>query len=201
MEESYIAEIVSKDPPSCRHEFENSKKRRIKPFAKKKALPVQSTEASTIFPLGQTPTYCDLQDFLANAKEPWTIMRNCNWTEGFDHTLSEVAVNLFIIFTREMMNCLNLENMRGACPDPKDLREAMDIWMVKSLSLHISHPHFVASNYGLRGVFKGPRDKPPWHLDVFFPKNEKGLVDSNWKPFLKLGYLKKYFKFKTSVAP
>ena len=200
MGKKYIADIVAEDPPQCRQDFESHRNRKTNRFAAK-VPPRQCTEASVEFPLGRTPTYHDLQYFLANAKEPWTVMRDWTWVPNFDQTLSEAAVDLFIIFTRDFMNCLKLDNLRGGYPDPKDLKEAMETWTVKSLCQDIQFPHFVGSNYQLPGKFKGPRDKAPNHLDIFFPKEADGLQGSRWGPMLEAGYLRKYFQFKASKAP
>ena len=200
MDGKYISEIVTEDPPHCRQHFESCPNRKANHFAAK-VPPIQSTEASVAFPLGRTPAYHDLQNFLANSKEPWTMMYNWTWVPDFDQTISKVAVDLFIMFTRDFMNSLKLENLRGGYPEPNDLREAMETWTMKSLCLDLVSPHFVASNHQLAGTFKGPRDKAPIHLDIFFPREADGLEGSHWGPMLQAGYLKGYFEFKATKAP
>ena len=200
MDNLYITEIIAEDPPQCRRQFESYKNRRANRFVAK-VPPAQSTEASAEFPLGRTPSYHDLQYFLANSKEPWTIFRDWQWVSDFDQSVSKVAADLFIMFTREFMNSLRLENLRGGYPNPKDLAEAMETWTVKSICLDLVSPHFVASNYRLAGTFKGPRDKAPNHLNIFFPREKDGLEGSHWGPMLEVGYLREYFQFKATKAP
>ena len=85
MDDKYISEIVTEDPPHCGQHFESCSNRKANHFAAK-VPSIQSTEASAAFPLGCTPAYQDLQNFLANSKKPWTMMYNWTWVPDFDQT-------------------------------------------------------------------------------------------------------------------
>lgn len=121
---------------------------------------------------------------------------------NFADSVPELAINLFIAFTTDIIHAITLDYVKGVYPgELNSLEDAMSLWTVDSMDALLHHTEFVASNFGLEGTVMGPRDRDPNHVDIFFPETSEGLKDSGWHAALQWGYLNTFFAFKKALDP
>lgn len=98
-------------------------------------------------------------------------------------------------FTTDYFLTLSADVFRNSrLPQPKDLKEAMELWSIQSLMMLLTNVSFKASNNGLLGNVTGRRNlsfKDMVH--VFFPVPEFNIGEKSvWHPFLTKGYIQEF---------
>ena len=112
-----------------------------------------------------------------------------------DEIHRSTASRLFVQFTTDYFLTLAADVLRNSkLPKPKDLKGAMELWTLQSLTRTFNDVSFKPSNHGLLGNVTGRRNpsfKDLVHL--FFPIPEFNIrKNSVWHPFLTKGYIREF---------
>jgi hypothetical protein len=143
------------------------------------------------FPIGNAPTWEEIS--LTMARRPTLLMSDWVWDEKW--TSRSAASRLFVQFTIDYFLTLSADALKESeFPKPRDLKGAMELWTVRSLSNVLKHVSFKPSNHGLKGHVSGRRNASFTDMmTLFFPIPELNIrKDSVWHPFLIKGYIHEF---------
>ena len=127
------------------------------------------------------------------ASNPKLLMSKWAWDERWD--TGSTANRLFVQFTTDYFLTLSQDVLRNSKPSkPKDLKGAMELWTLRSLTTLLIDVSFKPSNHGLLGDVPGRRNTSFKDMvDLFFPAAECNICkDFVWHPFLTKGYIREF---------
>jgi hypothetical protein len=148
-------------------------------------------EPTEQFPIGNAPSWDEITSTMA--RNPTLLMSEWAWDDKW--ATRSTAGRLFVQFTTDYFLTLATDVVRNLkLPKPKDLKGAMELWTLRSLTRTFNDVSFKPSNHGLLGNVAGRRNpsfKDMVHL--FFPIPEFNIrKDSVWHPFLTKGYIREF---------
>jgi hypothetical protein len=192
LEEASLPSINEDDTDECLLAMGRCKSlKQIKEKMAVDAMVIANEEPTAQFPIGSAPTWEKITSTMV--RNPKLLMSQWAWDEKW--AMRSTAGRLFVQFTTNYFLTLSEGVLRHSKPPkPKDLKEAMELWSVRSLMALLIDVSFKPSNNGLLGNVTGRRN-PSFKdmVHIFFPDSEFDIREKSvWHPFLTKGYIREF---------
>ncbi|KZP07505.1 hypothetical protein FIBSPDRAFT_965606 [Athelia psychrophila] len=196
LDAGFIDGMHATDDEDCMKYYSKEMKRYKKKVGNHLRLAVNNpTVDLAIYPLGTKPSWEEWKAGMSS--DPGVLIHQFVFDESWAAGLNEVATGLFKRFCREYISTLRDDALRGEAPLADTLKDAMNLWTVKTMGETVVSSGFQPCNHGVVGQFQGAR-----HLSFsdqmlhFFPPSDSPalLQPSVYYPFAKYGYLKFYYQ-------
>jgi hypothetical protein len=200
LEKATVFGIEEKDGDKCLLAMSRAKSlRRVKEIRDMEVAVANNEEPTAQFPIGNAPTWEEMTS--AMERNPTLLMSNWAWNERW--STASTAGRLFVLFTTDYFLTLSADVLKAhEFPKPRDLKAAMELWTVQSLTEVLMDVSFKATNHGLQGRVSGRRN-PSFKemVELFFPMPEFKIgKNSVWYPFFLKGYINEYHKTLHSMT-
>jgi hypothetical protein len=154
-----------------------------------------NTEPSEKYPLGESPTWSQIQHCLKHS--PLLLIRPWTWKDTLD--IDPDTSELIVKFTLDLWLSLNEKVLRKPIPQIKTLEKAMEMWSAASVDDHLLHVTFLPNACNI-----STRKMSSWSFtdlaSVYFPDpNSTVNPKSAWGTFLEKGYLGRLKEFKADL--
>jgi hypothetical protein len=197
-----LIRIDRKDSIQCLLDMSRSKN--LQQITQEKAAEevlAQNKEPTEEYPIGNAPTWQEITTTIT--LDPTLLIPEWVWIERWNSKLDSPASLLFVQFTINFFLTLSSDALvNGGFSKPGNLKEAMDLWTVRSLKKTVKDVSFKASNHGLEGKVNGKRSRGFGDmLGIFFPPPDCHIrKDSVWHPFFTKGYIMEFHKRLDSLT-
>ena len=164
---------------------------------RRKIMPLRTnTERTNFYPLGERPTWIEVQDCLKY--NPNLLVKPFSWILEWDNEpyTSEILIQFTVDFW------LTLDQKLFSKPIPKitTLRQAMEMWSVREITNHVLNVKFLPNAYGIC-----QRKASSWSFkdlgSVYFPDPDAPVAPkSGWDCFRQQGYLGRLGELKEILS-
>lgn len=172
------------------------KKRRPAAHSASHMLKNQNTDPSQDYPLGERPTWSEVQDLLK--RDPLLLIQPFTWTSLLDIDLD--TSDLIIQFTQDLWLALSKQVLSQPIPEISTLKEAMEMWSAAFVKDHLTHVTFLPNSHQI-----STRKRSSWPFrdlfSVFFLDPDAPVAPKSvWATFHKKGYLHTFKELKRNLS-
>jgi hypothetical protein len=149
------------------------------------------------FPLGEAPTWSDLQSCLKH--DPIKLIKPWVWNSAWDKDAD--TSELFNGFTNDVWLALDHKVLSKPLSRTRTLKDSMELWSVASIKTNFLDVSFIPNGQGI-----SKKKKSCWSFrdlaSKYFPDPTVPLAPkSAWSGFREHGYLKRYQELKDRLTP